>query len=66
MPFDKKKYDAEYIRQNQKQYKINVNRIHEADIIEWMEQQEGTQVYLKALIRADMEAHGFKGSSTEE
>ena len=65
-PFDQAKYNADYIKQNQKQYLVKVNRIHDADMIAWIDSQGGSQTYIKNLIRADMEAHGFKGSQTTE
>ena len=68
MPFDKQTYDVDYVKKNQRQYMVKINRIHDADMLEWMDTKaaEGYQTYIKNLIRADMEAHGFKGSSTEE
>ena len=55
MAFDKSSYDNEYIKANQRQFLLKVNRIHEADMVKWLESQKSIQTYLKALIRADME-----------
>ena len=55
MAFDKSSYDNEYIKANQRQFLLKVNRIHEEDMVKWLESQKSIQTYLKALIRADME-----------
>lgn len=55
MSFDKSSYDNEYIKANQRQFLLKVNRIHEADMVKWLESQKSIQTYIKALIRADME-----------
>ena len=39
-----------------KQYKVKLNENTDADIIAWLDAQQNTQGYLKALIRADMAA----------
>jgi hypothetical protein len=34
---------------------LKVNRIHEPDMVAWLESKPAVQTYLKELIRADME-----------
>jgi len=55
MGFDRKQYNIDYIKANQRQFMLKVNRIHEADMIEWLEGKKNVQAYLKQLIREDME-----------
>ncbi len=55
MSFDKNAYDNEYIKKNQRQFMLKVNRIHEPEIIEWLESKDSVQTYLKELIRKDMQ-----------
>ena len=55
MGFDRKQYNIDYIKANQRQFMLKVNRIHEADMVEWLEGKENVQAYLKQLIREDME-----------
>ena len=49
------KYIAEYAKEFQRRIGVNINRIHDADMIEWLEQQPSIQGYIKDLIRKDME-----------
>ena len=44
------KYNAKMI----KQIKLALNKATDADVIEWLEQQENMQGYIKKLIRDDM------------
>ena len=46
------RYKSRVIRQ----YKIDLNRNTDADIIAWLEGKDNRQGYIKALIRADMAA----------
>lgn len=48
-------YEKEYTRQ----IKFKLNRKFDADVIEWLEQQENVQGYLKELVRADMALHKY-------
>ena len=52
---NKQQYDNEYEKMNQRQFKLKVNRIHDSDMIDWLESKPAIQTYLKELIRADME-----------
>jgi len=52
---DRTQYMIDYIKQNQRQFMLKVNRIHDPEMIEWLESKENIQAYLKQLIRADME-----------
>lgn len=54
MAFDKNNYDKQYIKENQRQFMLKVNRIREPEMVEWLESQDSVQTYLKNLIRADM------------
>lgn len=38
---------------------VELNKKYDADILVWLDSQENKQGYLKQLIRADMQAHGF-------
>lgn len=44
------KYNAKMI----KQIKLALNKATDADVIEWLEQQDNMQGYIKKLIREDM------------
>lgn len=57
MAYDKNAYDKGYIKENQRQFMLKVNRIHDADMVTWLESQSSIQTYLKNLIREDMEKH---------
>lgn len=52
---NKQQYDNEYVKKNQRQFMLKVNRIHEPDLVDWLESKPAIQTYLKELIRADME-----------
>lgn len=65
MAFDKARYDIEYVKQNQRQFMLKANRIHDSDIIEWLEAKDSIQAYLKDLIRKDIAAHSTPESTTE-
>ena len=49
------KYETQYIRENQRQFMLKVNRKLDPEMVEWLESQENVQAYLKQLIREDME-----------
>ena len=53
----RKQYEIDYIKQNQRQFMLKVNRKVDPDMVAWLESQENVQAYLKDLIRADMEAN---------
>ena len=48
-----------YRREKCKRVMIELNKRLDEDILAWLDSQENKQGYLKALIRADMEAQGF-------
>lgn len=52
----RKQYEIDYIKQNQRQFLLRVNRKLEPEMIEWLEGKGNVQAYLKELIRKDMEA----------
>lgn len=56
----RKKYEIDYIKQNQRQFMLKVNRKTDPDMVDWLESQENVQAYLKDLIRKDMEARTNK------
>ena len=49
-------YETQYIRENQRQFMLKVNRKIDPDMIDWLESKENVQSYLKDLIRKDMES----------
>ena len=49
-------YETQYIRENQRQFMLKVNRKIDPDMIDWLESKENVQAYLKDLIRKDMES----------
>lgn len=57
MPVSERKavYDAQYLKQYQRQFVIKVNRKNDPEMVEWLESQESVQTYIKNLIRQDME-----------
>ena len=48
-----------YIREKCRDVTMRLNKKYDEDIIVWLDSQENKQGYLKKLIRADMQAHGF-------
>ena len=55
MAFNKQQYDIEYVRENQKQVMVKINRKTEPDLYAWISSIEHPQTYIKSLIMADME-----------
>lgn len=53
--FDQAKYVYEYQRTKTRQVALQLNKVHDADILEHLEKQPNKQGYIKALIRADIE-----------
>lgn len=52
--FDQNKYVADYMKSNIQRVNINLNKVHDADILEFLDKQPNKQGYIKALIRADI------------
>lgn len=50
------KYDIEYHKKYQRQFKICVNRKTEPRLLAWLEKQDNITGYIKGLIRGDMAA----------
>lgn len=48
--FSKRDYDMEYHKNNLKQIKFNLNKEHEQDLIELLDQQENKQAFIKSLL----------------
>lgn len=48
-----------YLREKCKDITLRLNKKYDEDILAWLDSQENKNGYLKALIRADMAAHGF-------
>ena len=48
-------YEIKYIRENQRQFMLKVNKKLDPDMVAWLESKENVQAYLKDLIRKDME-----------
>ena len=57
MTDNKKAYDAKYLKENLRQVALKISRIHEQDMIDWLESKQNINKYVKALIREDMEKH---------
>ena len=55
MSFDRTQYNIDYIKANQRQFMLKVNRNIDPDMVAWLESKDNVQAYLKELIRADME-----------
>lgn len=55
-----------YAREKTKQIGLAMYINTDADLIVWLDSQENKQGYIKALIRADMEAQGFKMPDAQE
>lgn len=53
----RREYVREYKKTTYKQWKIDLHRTDDADIIEFLGQQENKQAYVKELIRKDMKKH---------
>ena len=51
-----RRYNQKYVRQ----VALKINQRTDADIIDWLDMQANKQGYIKALIRADMAAHGYE------
>jgi len=48
-------YLNQYEKENIRQIRLKINRKTEPELIEWIEQQDNIQGYIKRLIREDME-----------
>ena len=59
----KRSYDINYVKANQRQYMVKINKKTEPDLYEWMESIGQIQPYIKELIRKDMEAHKAESST---
>lgn len=66
MAFNKQQYDADYIKANQKQMLVKVNRKTEPEMVAWLESIGNTQTYIKRLIREDMERNGIVSAPVPE
>lgn len=51
---NKLKRDAEYLKENTKQFIVRINKNTDGDMIEHLEKQPNKQGYIKDLIRVDM------------
>jgi hypothetical protein len=49
------KYLNQYEKENIRQIRLKINRKTEPEMLEWIEQQDNIQGYIKRLIREDME-----------
>lgn len=56
MKSDKQKaYDAKYLKENTRQFMLKVSRIHDPDMVDWLESKGNINQYLKQLIKEDMQ-----------
>ena len=53
--FNKRQYNIDYVKSNIRQFMVKVSRVHEPEMIEWLESKDSIQSYIRELIRADME-----------
>ena len=54
-------YMNKYEKENIRQIRLKINRKTEPDLVEWIEQQDNIQGYIKDLIRKDMEKQKAEG-----
>lgn len=54
-------YLNQYEKENIRQIRLKINRKTEPELIEWIEQQDNIQGYIKQLIREDMKRQEVKG-----
>lgn len=54
-----KRASQKYRMEKCKKITLELNKKLDEDILVWLDSQENKQGYLKQLIRADMQAHGF-------
>ena len=57
MTENQKAYNAKYIKENQRQFMLKVNKLLDPEMVTWLESKDNIQQYLKQLIREDMEKH---------
>ena len=55
-------YLAAYEKENIRQIRMKINRKTEPELLEWIEEQENIQGYIKRLIREDMEKEKEKAT----
>ena len=55
-------YLAAYEKENIRQIRLKINRKTEPELLEWIEEQENIQGYIKRLIREDMEKEKEKAT----
>ena len=58
------KYQEAYEKENQVQIKLKINKKTEAELLEWILNQENRQGYIKQLIAKDMEAQKRKNTAS--
>ena len=51
----KSEYDKQYAKEKLQQIKLTLNKVTDAELLEWISKQPNKQGYLKELIREDME-----------
>ena len=59
----KLEYNNMYNRMNYRSFSMRLSRKSEAEIIDWLEKQEGVKEYLLDLVEADMKKNAKKKSS---
>lgn len=57
-----KKASAKYVKENQRQIMLKVNKKTEPELYEWMENIDNKQGYLKGLVLADIKAKSVKAN----
>jgi len=55
-------YLNQYEKENIRQIRLKINRKTEPELLEWIEEQENIQGYIKRLIREDMEKEKEKAT----
>ncbi len=62
MPRDKYAYDQQYLKENitKKSITFNRNKPEDMRVLEWINQQNNSNQYIKGLVLEDMERKGQK------
>ena len=56
---------VEYTKERQVNFSLSLSRQTEQDLIDYLNQFPNKSAYLKALVRADMDAHAQKNDNNE-
>lgn len=59
-------YQAEYQKKKIRQFSLSLNRDHDAEIIDWLEEQKPFVKYVRNLIIKDMRKNGIDIADRED